>query len=64
MVGVDGVAFLVITVISIPDLTHDERFDPESRIHSRVVRVDRAAVLKVASTFFGNVASVHHDIKP
>lgn len=64
MIGVDGIALLVVALIFIPDLAHDKRFDPESRIHSRIVRVDRAAVLKVASTFFGNVASVHHDIKP
>ena len=64
VVAVNGIAFLVVAGVSVPDPSHDERLDCESCIDGRIIRIDCTAVLEVASAIRWDVTAVHYDVEP
>jgi len=64
IVAVNGITFLVVAGVSVPDPSHDERLDFESCIDGRIIRIDCTAVLEVASAIRWDVTAVHHDVEP
>ena len=64
IVAVDGIAFLVVARVSVPDPSHNERLDFESCIDGWIVRIDCTAVLEVASAIRWDVTAVHYHVEP